>query len=83
MYDDKRLLTEEGERNDFIFFQVSCEVKPVREQHLQLLQGISQVLTSVPLPYPRFFFQTLQKTTITLAILPQPRAPGDPISVQV
>lgn len=62
--------------------QISCEVKPVREQHLQLLQGISQVLTSVPLPYPRFFFQTLQKTTITLAILPQPRAPGDPISVQ-
>ncbi|XP_050722010.1 integrator complex subunit 7-like [Eriocheir sinensis] len=62
--------------------QVSCEVKPVREQHLQLLQGISQVLTSVPLPYPRFFFQTLQKTTITLALLPQPRAPGDPISVQ-
>ncbi|XP_063608036.1 integrator complex subunit 7-like [Penaeus indicus] len=62
--------------------QVSCEVKPVREQHLQLLQGISQVLTSVPLPYPRFFFQTLQKTTITLALLPQPRTPGDPISVQ-
>ncbi|XP_071531436.1 integrator complex subunit 7 isoform X2 [Panulirus ornatus] len=62
--------------------QVSCEVKPVREQHLQLLQGISQVLTSIPLPYPRFFFQTLQKTTITLALLPQPRTPGDPISVQ-
>ncbi|XP_064093034.1 integrator complex subunit 7-like [Macrobrachium nipponense] len=62
--------------------QVCCEVKPVREQHLQLLQGISEVLTSVPLPYPRFFFQTLQKTTITLALLPQPRTPGDPISVQ-
>ncbi|MCL4126927.1 UNVERIFIED_CONTAM: hypothetical protein GTU68_042490, partial [Idotea baltica] len=61
--------------------QVCGEVKPVREQHLHLLQDISQTLTSLPHPYPRFFFQRLQQTTITLNLSPQPRTPSDPICV--
>ncbi|KAB7500558.1 Integrator complex subunit 7 [Armadillidium nasatum] len=61
--------------------QVCSEVKPIREQHLHLLQDISHTLTSIPHPYPRFFFQKLQQTTITLNLSPQPRTPSDPISV--
>uniref|UniRef100_A0A6A7FUC8 Integrator complex subunit 7 n=2 Tax=Hirondellea gigas TaxID=1518452 RepID=A0A6A7FUC8_9CRUS len=62
--------------------QLCVEKKPIVECQLQLLTSISETLTASPLPYPRLYYQRLQHTNITLNITPQPRNPGDPITIQ-
>jgi len=58
------------------------DLKLIAFEHIDTILEISQILTDVPLCYPRFFFQSLQSTSIKLAISPQPRVPGEPINVQ-
>lgn len=41
-----------------------------------------EVLAKASLCIPRYFFQTLQSTSVKLAISPQPRVAGEFISVQ-
>lgn len=64
------------------FLQLCTEKKPIVERQLQLLTNIGEQLTGVPLPYPRLFYQTLQHTTITLNITPQPPNFSDSITLQ-
>lgn len=42
-------------------------------EHANMLADASKLLISVPLCFPRFFFQTLQQTNIKLAFTPQPK----------
>ena len=39
------------------------------------------MLIAQPLPFPRYFFQSLQVTNIKLAISPQPKVSGEPVTV--
>ena len=63
--------------------QLCLEKKPIAECQLLLLTRISEMVTGLPLPYPRLFYQSLQHTQIKLNVTPQPRTPGDPITLQV
>ncbi|XP_018017714.2 integrator complex subunit 7 [Hyalella azteca] len=62
--------------------QLCQEKKPIVECQLQLLTSVSEQLTGVPLPYPRLFYQSLQRTNICLNITPQPHNFGDSITLQ-
>lgn len=49
----------------------------ITHAHMQMLMDTSLKLLQVRLSFPRFFFQTLQSTTIKLAITPQPKSTSD------
>jgi integrator complex subunit 7 len=53
--------------------------------HLRVGNLISQLTllasSRLRLPVPRYFFQTLQETSVNLSVLPQPRVLGEPVSV--
>lgn len=53
--------------------------------HVRVSCLISQVTLlaggTMRLPIPRYFFQTLQTTSIKLSVSPQPRVLGEPVSV--
>merc|ERR1719516_708525 len=53
--------------------------KPISHLHTACLTEVVGLLVSHPLPYPRFFFQSLQATRLKLAVSPQPRAAGEPV----
>merc|ERR1719334_1242528 len=55
--------------------------KPISHLHTSCLMDIVAQVTSHPLPYPRFFYQSLQQTKLKLAITPQPKAAGEPVAV--
>eukprot|EP00092_Neocalanus_flemingeri_P013580 GFUD01014645.1.p1 GENE.GFUD01014645.1~~GFUD01014645.1.p1 ORF type:complete len:959 (-),score=367.80 GFUD01014645.1:93-2969(-) len=55
--------------------------KPISHLHTTCLMEVVAQVTSHPLPYPRFFYQSLQQTRLKLAITPQPRAAGEPVAV--
>jgi len=55
--------------------------KPISHLHTSCLMDIVAQVTSHPLPYPRFFYQSLQQTKLKLAITPQPKAVGEPVAV--
>jgi len=55
--------------------------KPISHLHTTCMMEVVAKLTSHPLPYPRFFYQSLQQTKLKLAITPQPRAAGEPVAV--
>ena len=54
---------------------------PISRSHTQCLIKVVELLASEPLCLPRFFFQSLQTTSIKLAVTPQPRTVGEPIAV--
>uniref|UniRef100_T1J6J8 Integrator complex subunit 7 n=1 Tax=Strigamia maritima TaxID=126957 RepID=T1J6J8_STRMM len=56
--------------------------KLIGNKQVDRLMRVSQILVVIPLCIPRYFFQSLQSTSIKLAISPQPRAPGEPITIQ-
>ncbi|RLU23406.1 hypothetical protein DMN91_003610 [Ooceraea biroi] len=64
---------------------VSADGKPGAISHLRASCLISQVMLlaggTMRLPIPRYFFQTLQTTSIKLSVSPQPRVLGEPVSV--
>ena len=55
--------------------------KPISHLHTSCLTAVAALLTCHPLPYPRFFYQSLQQTRLQLAVSPQPRAQGEPVAV--
>ncbi|XP_040576031.1 integrator complex subunit 7 [Lepeophtheirus salmonis] len=57
------------------------EANPISEKHTSVLVFIVNKLTSSPLFLPRSFYQSRQVTSLSLAVTPSPRSPGDPISV--
>lgn len=64
---------------------VSTDGKTGAISHLRVSCLISQVMLlaggTMRLPIPRYFFQTLQTTSIKLSVSPQPRVLGEPVSV--
>ena len=55
--------------------------KPISHLHTSCLTEVVAKITSHPLPYPRFFFQSLQQTRIKLQVSPQPKTSGEPVAV--
>lgn len=64
---------------------VGADGKTGAISHLRVSCLISQVTLlaggTMRLPIPRYFFQTLQTTSIKLSVSPQPRVLGEPVSV--
>ncbi|CAA9993033.1 unnamed protein product [Nesidiocoris tenuis] len=53
----------------------------VSHQHIDCLMSQVDILVRSPLCLPRYFFQTLQSTSVKLAVTPQPRVNGEWITV--
>jgi len=64
---------------------IGSESKNGAISHLRVSCLMSQVTLlaggTMRLPIPRYFFQTLQTTSIKLSVSPQPRVLGEPVSV--
>ncbi|KAK6636894.1 hypothetical protein RUM43_010558 [Polyplax serrata] len=58
------------------------ELKPITHQHINALTQQVKILAETSLCIPRYFFQTLQSTSVKLNISPQPRVVGESVSVQ-
>ncbi|XP_070576855.1 integrator complex subunit 7-like [Ptychodera flava] len=54
----------------------------VSQLHTECLSKASLEILRVPLGFPRYFFQSLQSTSIKLALSPTPRNPGEPVPIQ-
>jgi len=55
--------------------------RPITDRHTQCLLAALSTLSALPVGLPRFFFQSLQATSVKLSVTPQPRAAGDPVAV--
>ncbi|KYM91886.1 Integrator complex subunit 7 [Atta colombica] len=73
------------QQNDSVNFHFGGESKNGAISHLRVSCLMSQVTLlaggTMRLPIPRYFFQTLQTTSIKLSVSPQPRVLGEPVSV--
>lgn len=56
--------------------------KTITNKHTDVILKQIEMTTKSSLCMPRFFFQTLQSTSIKLSLNPQPRNPGEPVVVQ-
>lgn len=56
--------------------------KSITSKHMDTILNQIDIALQTPIGLPRFFFQTLQNTSIKLSISPQPRVSGDPVIVQ-
>lgn len=56
--------------------------KSITSKHMNTILSQIDIALQTPIGLPRFFFQTLQNTSIKLSISPQPRVSGDPVIVQ-
>ncbi|CAG0903308.1 unnamed protein product [Darwinula stevensoni] len=66
-----------------VFLEISKSNKGIiNHEETEVMMKASQILSSLPLGLPRFFFQTLQTTSIKMAVSPQPYMEGGAISVQ-
>ena len=52
-------------------------------QNVHCLMDCLRLIIETPMCFPRFLFQTLQTTTIKLAVSPQPRVVGEPITTTI
>ncbi|KAF0300302.1 Integrator complex subunit 7 [Amphibalanus amphitrite] len=59
--------------------QLSGAARGVDHRHTAALLAVSRLLTAAPLRLPRRFFQTLQRTVISLSVQPQPRSASEPV----
>ena len=57
------------------------DAKPISHQHTSCLYDSVEILNSCPMPFPRFFYQSLKQTRLKLSVTPQPRAAGEPVAV--
>ena len=57
-----------------------ADLKLINHVNVGCVLECLKVVTETPLCLPRFFFQTLQNTTVTLAVNPQPRVAGEPVT---
>lgn len=54
---------------------------PITNVHTGCLMEVAEILASASVGLPRLFFQSLQQTSLKLAVTPQPRSPSEPIGV--
>lgn len=54
---------------------------PITDVHTTCLLKVVDILASAQLGLPRLFFQSLQQTSLKLAVTPQPRTASEPIGV--
>ena len=54
---------------------------PITNIHTECLINVANILASNQVCFPRYFYQSLQSTTIKLAVTPQPRANNEPTNV--
>ncbi|KAM7282548.1 hypothetical protein ISCGN_002695 [Ixodes scapularis] len=74
---EHRLL--EAAHRALVWFRDLRQDNNLTPQQVQVVERISQELVLVPLCLPRYFFQSLQSTSIKLAVSPQQKASGDPL----
>jgi integrator complex subunit 7 len=53
----------------------------IESRHIQILEEMTEKLLSLPLSIPRLFFQSVQNTSLKLALSPQPKATGELVIV--
>lgn len=70
-------------RQELLEIMSTVKEKAITHKHIRSLKKQASLLVTTPMCFPRFFFQTLQSTTITLAVSPQPRVNGEPITVNM
>lgn len=70
-------------RQELLDIMSTVKEKAITYKHIQSLKKQASLLVTTPMCFPRYFFQTLQSTTITLAVSPQPRVNGEPITVNM
>lgn len=70
-------------RQELLEIMSTVKEKAITYKHIQSLKKQASLLVTTPMCFPRYFFQTLQSTTITLAVSPQPRVNGEPITVNM
>jgi integrator complex subunit 7 len=56
---------------------------PITNVHTECLIKVAHILASNQICFPRYFYQSLQATSIKLAVTPQPRSGNEPINVSV
>lgn len=61
--------------------QEAANKKSITNDHTDVLLRQIELMVNAPLCMPRYFFQVLQSTAIKLSVLPQPRTPGEAVSV--
>nr|XP_039249047.1 integrator complex subunit 7-like [Styela clava] len=64
-------------------FRSSASSSSFSNIHADCILQCASLLLSIPISYPRYFYQSLQTTTIKLAISPSQRSPNDPVTVDV
>lgn len=80
-------LVSMGERVAALFHRLFADPeapRPITDRHTQCLLAALSTLSALPVGLPRFFFQSLQATSVKLSVTPQPRAgggAGDPVAV--
>ncbi|XP_025409272.1 integrator complex subunit 7 isoform X2 [Sipha flava] len=70
-------------RQELLEIMSTVKEKAITHKHIRSLKKQASLLATTPMCFPRYFFQTLQSTTITLAVSPQPRVNGEPITVNM
>lgn len=70
-------------RQKLLEIMSTVKEKAITHKHISSLKKQATLLATTPMCFPRYFFQTLQSTTITLAVSPQPRVNGEPITVNM
>lgn len=70
-------------RQELLEIMSTVKEKAITHKHIRSLKDQASLLITTPMCFPRYFFQTLQSTTITLAVSPQPRVNGEPITVNM
>lgn len=70
-------------RQELLEIMSTVKEKAITHKHIRSLKKQASLLITTPMCFPRYFFQTLQSTTITLAVSPQPRVNGEPITVNM
>lgn len=70
-------------RQELLEIMSTVKEKAITHNHISSLKKQASLLVTTPMCFPRYFFQTLQSTTITLAVSPQPRVNGEPITVNM
>ncbi|XP_023336904.1 integrator complex subunit 7 [Eurytemora carolleeae] len=57
------------------------DTRPISHHHTSCIFSAIRAINSYPLPYPRFFYQSLQETRLKISVTPQSRAAGEPVQV--
>jgi len=70
---------------EFSRLSENTDARPITHHHTECIFSSVRLINSCPLPYPRFFFQSLQETKLKLSVSPHSRSAGielQPVSVK-